>query len=109
MSVTWTTCCIMAKLRRAEPSRSSAKATVQRLFRSSAIRNKLKRHEVFQREKTQRSKDKRERREQRKKEREMLGDEVSLDSPCSSGLSIVNERVYLASFQAFPSVLSLAV
>lgn len=69
-----------AKLKAAlsEPPRSSAKATVERLFRSSAIRNKLRRQAVFEQERAQRSREKRERREQRRREREELGDEVSV-------------------------------
>ncbi len=64
------------KVGHSEPPRSSAKATVDRLFRSSSIRNKLRRQAVFQQEKAQKIREKRERRQQRKKEREELGDEV---------------------------------
>ena len=58
--------------------RSSAKATAQRIFVSSAVRNKLHRQSLYQRERQQRTKERRARREQRKKERERLGDEVQL-------------------------------
>ena len=59
-----------------EPPRSSARATVQRIFPSSRMRNKLRRQLAWEREKQQKMKEKRARREQRRKEREQLGDKV---------------------------------
>ena len=59
-----------------ELPRSSAKATVERLFRSSAVRNKILRQNAYLRDKVERNKERRARREKRKKEREALGDKV---------------------------------
>jgi len=58
--------------------RSSAKATAQRIFVSSAVRNKLRRQSLYQRERQQRTRERKARREQRKREREQLGDKVQL-------------------------------
>lgn len=57
-------------------ARSSAKATVQRLFTASSVRNKIRRQALFQQERLRQNKEKRAGRERRQKEREKLGDKV---------------------------------
>ncbi len=51
-------------------------STVEKLFRSAAVRNKVRRMALFQQERARKKKDKRARREKREKEREKLGDKV---------------------------------
>lgn len=69
------------------PPRGSAKATVERLFRSSAAGNKIRRQALFQQERLQRNREKRSRREKREKEREKLGDKVDICTHPTTPLS----------------------
>ena len=56
--------------------KTSAKLLEQRLYRTSAVKNKLLKQALYQKERYKKSKEKRERRKERRKERERLGDQV---------------------------------
>ncbi len=58
------------------PSKPVSSSTVEKLFRSSGVRNKVRRMALFQQERARRKKEKRTRREQREKDRKKLGDKV---------------------------------
>ena len=60
----------------AEQASSSRSSGAEKLFRSYAIKNKVRRQTLYQLQKQEKSKLHRKSREDRRKERERLGDEV---------------------------------